>query len=73
MVRNIGFLKMYLEFVLIEFGKIIDMKTPALKEEFITYSSVEEGTHHTTRGCPGKHQGQLRSRRNKGESVGQSR
>lgn len=39
--------KMYLRFVLIRYDKVTDMETMPLKEEFIIYSSQEEGACHS--------------------------
>ena len=54
---------MYLGFVLIRYAKVIDMETTALREEFITYNSQEEGAHHTTLGRMGKAPGSSGGRR----------
>lgn len=45
---------MYLGFVSIEYGKLADIQTSALKEEFITSSSQDKGVHHTMQGHEGK-------------------
>ena len=46
---------MYLEFVLILYGKMIDMETFALKEKLITYHCQEEGAQHTRQSHVGNH------------------
>lgn len=63
---------MYLEFVLILYGKMIDMETSALKGEFITYRCQEEGAHHTRQSHVGKHQGRSGADGAGGESTDQS-
>ena len=39
------------DFVVTGYGKRTDIKTAALKDEFVTHSSQEQGPRHTTQGC----------------------
>ena len=47
-----------MEFVLIKYGKMVNMETSALNEEYVTYSSQEQGAHRTMQGHMGKQRGQ---------------
>lgn len=58
----------YLGFILIRYGKMTDMEIIALKKDFITDNSPENGAYCATQSHVESHQGWWGSRKSKGKA-----